>query len=331
LLTLARTLAGMGHSVTCHAHEGDAALAAELGVTLEVVPVWRYPRKLQDLWFFRSVRRAAPGIRGRQIALCRVPVRDVIICGGTHRGYMRQARKWAGVFDRLQFWMEARAYGSAKKVISHSDLCTRELVGLYRVPESRIVTLYPPVDAQFCPARNESQRTESRRRLGLPEDRVVLLFPSTGHRRKGLYPICRALGGLSDRILLAVAGDPPRAGRLPWVRHLGYLADMAEAYRAADFTILGSLYEPFGLVGPESVLCGTRLIFEERIGCLAAIRREFVFPFSVWESESIRQAVSRAVEMAREGRHRIENPLGALRYDPSPEAHAMAMCRLLES
>ena len=36
---------------------------------------------------------------------------------------------------------------------------------------------------------------------------------------------------------------------------------MSELYNAVDFTILASYYEAFGLVGVESILCGTKIIF----------------------------------------------------------------------
>ena len=46
---------------------------------------------------------------------------------------------------------------------------------------------------------------------------------------------------------------------------LGFCTDMPELYRAADFTIMASLYEPFGLVGVESVLCGTRVVLSDNM------------------------------------------------------------------
>jgi glycosyltransferase involved in cell wall biosynthesis len=116
--------------------------------------------------------------------------------------------------------------------------------------------------------------------------------------------------------------------RLPFVRDLGYVRDMPQAYHAADFTILGSLYEPFGLVGPESIRCGTRLIFEERIGCLPAINPGFVLKFSVHDPASIQHAVAQAIELAHSCAHHLERPEDALAYDPSPTAHARALLSL---
>lgn len=328
-LVLSASLRELGCRVVVHAYRTDPALAQAMGLELQPAPVARFPRKLQGFRFFRQVQQLRPRLAGRQIALSRVPVQDAIICGGTHRGFLRRARKLPGPFDWLQVWMEQRAYQSARRVISHSDLCTQELEHYYRLPAGKVVTLYPPVDARFQSPADDQARAKCREQLGLPANQPVLLFPSLGHRRKGLAPLCQALAGVESSFVLAVAGKPPARRHWPFVRYLGYLEDMIPAYQAADFTVLASYYEPFGLVGPESLLCGTPLLFEQDIGCLAAIRPEHVLTFSVRQPESIRQAADRALALVRSGQHRVLHPAQALRYDPSPRAHAEALLRAL--
>lgn len=320
-LTLIDGLHAAGCPVEVHCRQADEALAREKRVALHRLPAGQFPRRLRQFRFFRRVARDLPAAAGWQIALTRVPVRDAIVCGGTHRGYLQRARKRAGPFDRLEIWMETAAYRAARLVISHSHLCTGELRELYRVPAEKIVTLHPPVDTSFAPPLDEAHRAALRRELGLPADRLVLLFPSTGHQRKGLHPICRALQPFADRVVVAVAGKPPRGLGGPLVQDLGYLQNMAAAYGAADFTLLGSYYEPFGLVGIESVLCGTRLIFERDIGCLEVVRPEAVLAFSVWDGDSIRRAVGAALALAATGRHRLSDPAAALTYDPGVAGH----------
>lgn len=61
---------------------------------------------------------------------------------------------------------------------------------------------------------------------------------------------------------------------------LGFCTDMPELYRAADFTIMASLYEPFGLVGVESALCGTRVVLSENMACTEVMNEEAGFFFS---------------------------------------------------
>jgi len=121
-----------------------------------------------------------------------------------------------------------------------------------------------------------------------------------------------------------------RNGRPAPIKFLGYLEDMEAAYRAADFTILGSFYEPFGMVGPESILCGTRLIFEERIGCLEVIDQSVVETFSVRDVDSIRNAILRAVDLKRHGFYRVHDPANSLNYDPYPTSYARKLLEIAE-
>lgn len=330
---LCGSLQRLGWSVQVHARTIDEALVHACGVSAHCHRVWRFPRQLRGYHFFRAIRRAAASLNGWQIALTSVPVRDLIVCGGTHRGYMARAGRWVGPFDRLQMRLEDASYHHARRVVSHSRLCAGELDRLYQVPTERITQLYPPVSAVFRPAASAEERAARRRELGFPDDRVVLLFPSTGHRRKGLHAIGAALAALPDPPILAVAGNPPRAGwgqggqAAPWLHYLGYRNDMVPAYQAADFAILGSSYEPFGLVGPEAVLCGTRLVFEENIGSLEAVHPGAVLTFSVHDQASIQRAVTEAVALARAGRHRLERPEDWLRYDPDLANHTRALLR----
>lgn len=324
-VSLAASFREMGRKVVVHTMTPDVVLAESLGVGLDVLPVNLFPRKLQSLRFFRQVERARPKMEGLQIAFSRVRVRDVVICGGTHRGYLARTRKWSGPFDRLQSWMEEQSYRQARVTIAHSDLVAKDLSRHYGMNAGKIPILYPPVDDRFANIPDTPARAEIRKKFGWPADKIVFLFPSKGHRNKGLPRISEALQGFADQALLAVAGKPPGRSQPSFVRHVGYIENMVDAYRAADFTVLGSYYESFGLVGPESILCGTRLVFEENIGCLPVIKPEFVFTFSTWDINSIRNALSRAIALAREERHHFDQPITALRYDPWPMANARAV------
>ncbi len=83
---------------------------------------------------------------------------------------------------------------------------------------------------------------------------------------------------------------------------LGFCTDMPELYRAADFTIMASLYEPFGLVGVESVLCGTRVVLSENMACAEVMNEEAGFFFSRQNPETLAQAVAQAVSLKKTGR-----------------------------
>jgi len=325
-IALARAFRELDLRVVYYARTADMDLASELGLEIRLSGQRNTLRKLRDWQFKRFIERAGKSMTGLQIALSRVPVRHLAVCGGTHLGYLRAARKVRGPFDRLQISMERRAYESVRFVVSHSDLCTAELRELYKIPPGKIKTLYPPLDGVF----SSGDQLSSRRALGLPSGKPVLLFPSMGHGRKGLRRVCAALAELDEDVILAVAGKPGDTSRWPFVRSLGYVDRMEVAYRAADFTVLGSVYEPFGLVGPESVLCGTRLVFDESIGCLRAIDQRAATVFNVRDKASVKRAVLEALNLRRENAHRLQNPARYLRYDPDPLEHARELLKLGE-
>jgi glycosyltransferase involved in cell wall biosynthesis len=230
-----------------------------------------------------------------------------------------------GLFDRLDVWMERQNYASARVTVAHSDLIAGDLEKYYGFTRLTIPILYPPVDDRFATIPDQPSRQELRQKFGWPEDKIVFLFPSKGHKNKGLHRVIEALAPFRDEIILAVAGRPATRLQPSFVRPLGFVEDLVPVYRAADFTTLASSYESFGLVGPESILCGTRLVFEQEIGCLPVIQRDFVFTFSLRDRGSIKEAFAQAIKLARENRHRIDRPAEGLRYNPSATAHARAI------
>lgn len=325
----ANELVRRGRQVKFHARRIDDRISIPTGLEVEPVRSGMFPRKMRDFFYHRAIRRLGADLPGTQFAMTRVPARDGEICGGTHRGYLRRARKFIGVFDRLQVWMELQSYHFTRRMISHSHLCANELRQLYNLPSEKIVTIHPPADVQRFKVPTDERRALARQQLGLPKDKIVLAFPSSGHKRKGLYPLIDACREFGADVVLAVTGKPP--GRVPeFVRHLGYVDDIADVYIAADFTAMASYYEPFGQVGVESILCGTRLLFEEAMGCLEVIKGGAAFTFNVWHSNTIRRAISEAIELAKTNQHRLEDPAAHLSYDPSVEHHVTQVMAALE-
>lgn len=318
-----------GRKVVFHARRIDERIPRPPGFAVAPVRSGMFPRKLRDYFYHRAITRLGPTLAGTQFALTRVPATHGQICGGTHRGYLSRARKFTGLFDRLQIRMELKSYLFTRRMIAHSHLCAGELRDLYGVPAERITTIHPPADVNHFRLPGSEQRAAAFRKLGLPEQRVVFAFPSSGHKRKGLYPLIDAMKPFADRVCLAVTGKPP--GNVPeFVRHLGYVDDIADVYTAADFTAMASYYEPFGQVGVESILCGTRVMFEQAMGCLEVIKPEGAITFNVWERATIGRAIHDALELFATGRHRVAEPLAMLTYDPAVGTHVSRVLEAIE-
>lgn len=312
----------------------DAADAADVSALPQPIEAHRIavgwlPGKLRDYAFSRRLQR----LRRHSDVLIgcnRVRGADIAICGGTHRGYLAARGAAPRPSDRWQIALEADHYAGAHRVVAHSRMMQAELRELYTVPQERIALLYPPVDtARFAPVDAMARRA-LRERHGFRSDEVVFLFVSSGHERKGLALLADYFGSTGLPVTLAVAGRP--VGKpLPRVRELGYCSNVEDLYRAADFSILASDYEPFGLVGVESVLCGTPLVFADNIGCLEVIGAGAVHAFSRAKPQSLSAAVESAVASVREGTARLGEPRAMLDYDPGLDRHAEALLALCEA
>ena len=229
--------------------------------------------------------------------------------------------------DRFKITGEQKSLNHAKCVIAHSALMKKELVELYHIPENKIDVIYPPIDTDRFIKINEEERVKLREKLGFKKDEVIYLFPSTGHTRKGFDILKKYFEKTQLPIRLVVAGTPVE--ETPKISSLGFCKNMPELYQAADFTIMASQYEPFGLVGLESILSGTPIIFSENMGCLEVLQNEFGYTFSRENMNTLDDAIQKSVKQASEQEHRIHNPISCIRYNPSLSHHTQAILELI--
>lgn len=331
-MDLAREFASRGIVAAFFARRFDPDLPETALVEAHRINVSFLPGKLRDHWFswrLSALRRAA-GV-DLLIGCNRVDSSEIAVCGGTHRGFLRAIGREPTHTDRWQIALEARQYERAQAIIAHSPLMHDELRTLYGVPEAKIRMLYPPVDGtRFSPVA-PAIRSRLRREFSFADDEVVLLFPSTSHERKGLPLIEAAVRGLALPVVVAVAGRPPERTS-ERVRYLGYVKNLEDAYRAADFTILASSYEPFGLVGIESVMCGTPVILGDNIGCCDAIAPAQKYVFAAGDVQALRSVVQACAQAARTdaGIARDASKDAALAYDPRLDAHVDALMELAQ-
>ncbi len=325
LLTLVDALHARGVRPTVVAHRFDRKLPEFGWVDAVEINTLGLGGALRDLWFDLQLRR-----RKRErgwyplVALSQTSCADIAISGGTHPGFLAAMERTASWKDRLAISLERRHFTGAALVVAHSRLMAQQVRQFYGVAESKTRVLYPPVDtARFRPV-DAVQRLALRERLGLPADRAVFLLASTGHARKGLDLLVEALGHSTAPVLLVVAGRPTGLAA-PNLRELGFRTDMEDVYRAVDCTVMASRFEPFGLVGVESVLCATPLIGEAGMGCMEVIREPAAIPFRIDSAGSLQAAIDTALTRWRDGTLAVADPRAALAYDPSVDVHLDAL------
>jgi glycosyltransferase involved in cell wall biosynthesis len=328
-MDLVRGLHAAGVKPAFFARRFDRSLPESRLVDAHRINVSWLPGKLRDHYFSWRLRGARRAQRVDVLIGCnRVDSSDIAICGGTHRGFLRASGREASAADRWQIALEQRQYEHAQFIVAHSQRMHDELIELYGVPGEKIRLLYPPVDAQRFARADPATRAQLRQQFGFAENEVVLLFPSSSHERKGLPLIEAALKEMALPVVVAVAGRAPEHTSAR-IRYIGYANNIEDCYRAADYSILASNYEPFGLVGIESVLCGTPVIFSSNIACCEVLSDGAKIVFAPGDVDGLRRALASAVETAQ-GATREPLAPDAIRYDPSVAAHVDALLALAE-
>jgi glycosyltransferase involved in cell wall biosynthesis/SAM-dependent methyltransferase len=181
----------------------------------------------------------------------------------------------AGAAATALLWaLERACLGRAGRIHALSAFSARQLWALHGIARDRIAIVPGGVDlARFSPPADVSA---TRRRLGLPEDRPLLLTVRDLEPRMGLDVLLRAVArareeaadalvliggrGWRERALRALAAE---LGLDDHVRFLGFVpeADLADYYRAADAFVLPTReLEGFGLVTVEALACGTPVV-----------------------------------------------------------------------
>src|SRR5919206_362795 len=113
-------------------------------------------------------------------------------------------------------------------------------------------------------------KDEARRRLGLPEDRPLVLFSASdlNEPRKGLHLLEEALVRMDDPPLLALAGagEIPRRVETAWLGSIGDDEVLAQAYSAADVLAVPTVADALTQTAIESIACGTPCVAFDRGG-----------------------------------------------------------------
>lgn len=335
-LTVVRGLHALGVRPTVIAKAFDSALPEYGWVEPLRVNVAWLPGKLRDLAFDRRIRTLKRKHQLFPLIACnQTGAADIAICGSTHPGFLAAMEQRRRLSDGWKISLEHAHLTNARVIVAHSQRMADEVQRFHGIAADKIRLLYPPVDGERFSSVTEAERARLRAELGLREDRTTFLLASTGHKRKGLALLVDFFRATSLPVELVVAGRPlPAEAQAPNIRSLGYRRDIENVYRAVDFTVMASRYEPFGLVGVESVLCGTPVLCAQGVGCAEVLQPPAHLPFSLDATSgvgSFAAAVEQAVASRRAGAHRVADPSASLGYDPSVEAHVRALLALAGS
>ena len=174
-------------------------------------------------------------------------------------------------------WMTCRVFAGATRVIANSNNTREILIKQWKLPEPKVVLLYPGVDTKrFVPAAMDATVREQLGWTG----RKVLLTVGRLQQRKGHDCLIRALKAIRLRhpeVLYAILGDGEELPRLKAlaqsegvgdaVQFIGEADDEAllRCYQQCDLFVLpnrtvGNDFEGFGMVLLEAQACGRAVV-----------------------------------------------------------------------
>lgn len=167
-------------------------------------------------------------------------------------------------------------------LIANGDLMRRDLHTRFGIPLERIQVIHPGYDPErFRPQDRERLGAPIRAQLGIPADRLVLGFITSGNfRKRGLDLLISAIGGLDravrDRLHLVVVGSDAsseryrsqaqQAGFGDRLTLVGKQTAIEAWHHAMDLFVLPARIEEFGQAAQEAMVCGVPAIITDRMG-----------------------------------------------------------------
>jgi UDP-glucose:(heptosyl)LPS alpha-1,3-glucosyltransferase len=247
------------------------------GVALHPVKV-QGTRAQKAVCFAEQVRRELAGEKFDCVfSLERTLKQDVYRAGdGVHRVWLARRRQFApwwkrpliglGAFHRTMQELEAQTLHpqNTRHVIVNAEMVKREILQHFSFPVERIHLVRNGVDiGRFQTA----DRAAARAHFGFPPHQHVLLFVGSGWERKGLKFLLRAVQHLqsagpqsANLRLLVVGGGKIPMNAPPDVLFAGPLANVEQAYAAADLFVTLPIYEPSANVVIEALAAGLPVI-----------------------------------------------------------------------
>lgn len=127
---------------------------------------------------------------------------------------------------------------------------------------------------------SQKKHGEFRKKLNISNERLIL-FLGRIHQRKGVDFLIRSFGRVleneNDAILVVVGPDDGYRKELEKiieelsignrVKFVDYISNVSEVYADADVLVYPAIYEIFGLVPFEAIICGTPVIVTDDSGC----------------------------------------------------------------
>ncbi|GAF96359.1 unnamed protein product, partial [marine sediment metagenome] len=180
---------------------------------------------------------------------------------------------------------ESQAVLECHRIIAATARERDDIVRHYGVSPQKIGVVPCGVNTEIFKPQDKQ---EARRQLGF-NDGKILLFVGRIDPLKGIEQLLEAVARLKDKgVRLVVIGGDADSREVDWLQEMkeklgldkqitfqGLVKhdELPRFYHAADVTVMPSYYESFGLVGLESLACGTPVVATD-VGDMRRIIRQ---------------------------------------------------------
>ncbi len=245
--------------------------------------------------------------------------RPVLMRGENWDGAMPDGPGWRGVVKRAAL---RALFGLCQGFLAIGGRNAQYYTRL-GVPPDRVFSMPYAVDNDFFARHAAAAPPNLRARLGLPEERQVVLYAGKFSRRKHPHTLLAAWRKVfpspGGRPILLFVGDGELAAELAAaaeedVHFLGFRnqTEMPALYALADVFVLAAEREAWGLAINEAMASGTAVIASTQCGAAHDLVDEqvgAVVPPGDVEAlaEALRRVLPRAQELGEQARRRIES------------------------
>jgi len=256
-------------------------------------------------------------------------------------------RKWKRPVKRL-LW--PALFRLADQVVVPSS-GTRDLMLSLGIPEKRITLTPYVVDNNWWLAQSARVDRESiRASWGAAKSDVVTLFCAKLQPWKRPHDLLEAFSKATrSDALLVFAGEGPlrtsleleavKLGIADRVRFLGFVnqTQLPAIYTAADLMVLPSVYDAFGVVVNEAMLCGCAVVASDHVGAARDLiaHGHTGFVYQCGDIDALARILAQALgdrhalhQIGRAARHRLESWSPRDNVEGTVQAIATAVLRL---
>ena len=275
LLSYMDRLHKRGHDIHVCVYKVGKDFAVPSYITLHHLNMKLVPKPFRAFFFDKRLKKVVEnGNFDFVLSLGRTSHQDAVLAPGNHLGYLQATGKVGkSINDRMQILMDKKAYDAPGVILACSEMMRDELITHYGVQENKIKVLLPPTDTARFKRSLKAKQQSLRDLYGLPNDKLIFLLGSSD-TRKGLPLMLEVFKKLDPNKFLLIVTGPQKTREVPQgAKFLGFQDRIEELFAASDFTVHPALYEPYGQIVTESLLCGTPVIISDRVGAKSIVSK----------------------------------------------------------